>query len=378
VIDPRWALVPLLAVLCLGCPKDRVTSKGCREDKDCGSPAAAWRCQQSTGECYCRTDDACPAAQFCNAVGFCQDRAGCTVNADCLDPSLFCDTTSGNCLPVGRCSVDLQCALGQICDTVHGSCVDGCRGNGDCPAISCRCGDVACACTGTTQAERERCQVGVCDATFCADSTFCPYGQVCGVPPDAGTTRAQCYNDFDIDLRPYCARCTSGGGIDTCGTGANYCIIDTRTAATYCGADCSEGQSCPRGYGCRDIRVVFTRWQCGGGQACPGDNALPCGSDTDCKRGGSCLKPPGQATGLCAGQCRVREGSTFGYCSCQVDSDCAQESCSQGECTISRKKCITQDDCRPIRCVDFNGVGGCLIGQNCTPENGLTCIEVAQ
>ncbi len=367
--------LPLLLALS-GCPRDRLAQKGCQQDSDCGSPASAYRCEPQTGVCYCRTDQACPGSQFCNTVGFCQDRAGCEKNADCLDPSLYCDTGSGQCVPKGRCATDLQCELGQICDPRRGQCVDGCRRNGDCAGTSCRCGDAACTCSGSTPEELARCTVGVCDPTFCADNSFCKYGETCGVIPDAGTTRAQCFNDFDIDARPYCARCTNGGGIDTCGTGANFCITDTRLASTYCGADCSQGQSCPRGYGCRDIRVVFTRWQCGANMPCPGDPTLPCSTDTDCKRGGSCLKAPGLATGFCAGQCRVREGSSFGFCSCQVDSDCAAESCSRGECTITRRKCVNDDQCKTIRCVDFDGVGGCLIGQNCTPTNGLTCNEV--
>ncbi|MEW5738578.1 MAG: hypothetical protein AB1938_06605 [Myxococcota bacterium] len=362
--------------LASGCKTNQLTTKGCLEDRDCGDPSSAYRCEAQTGVCYCRTDEACPGAQFCNTAGFCQDRSGCEKNLDCLDPSLFCDTTSGQCLARGRCTSDLQCPLGEVCDTARSQCVEGCRKNGDCPGTSCRCGEGACACTGTTPEELARCPLGVCDPQFCADESFCRFGEQCGVPPDAGTTRAQCYSDFDIDVRPYCARCTSGGGVDTCGTGANFCIIDTRTASTYCGADCSEGQQCPRGYGCRDIRVVFTRWQCSATQPCPGDPSLPCATDEECQRGGTCVKAAGSPTGFCAGQCRLREGSSFGYCSCQVDADCPLESCSAGECTITRRKCVTDDQCRTIRCVDFDGVGGCLIGQNCTPTNGLTCVEV--
>jgi hypothetical protein len=369
-----WAVV--LGAVASACKTSQLTTSGCLEDRDCGDPASAYRCEAKTGVCFCRTDEACPGAQFCNTAGFCQDRSGCEKNLDCLDPSLFCDTTSGQCLARGRCTSDLHCPLGEVCDTARSQCVTGCRSNGDCPGTSCRCGETACACTGTTPEELARCPVGVCDSQFCADPSFCRFGEQCGVPPDAGTARAQCYSDFDINLRPYCARCTSGGGVETCGTGANFCIIDTRTASTYCGADCSEGQACPRGYSCRDIRIVFTRWQCSVTQPCPADPSLPCATDAECRRGGQCLKPAGSPTGFCAGRCRIREGSSFGYCSCQVDSDCPLESCSMGECTITRRKCVTDDQCRTIRCVDFDGVGGCFIGQNCTPTNGLTCVEV--
>lgn len=367
----------LMAVLLLcalpSCKDKNLKDSGCRTDSDCGSPATAYRCELPSGQCFCRTNEACRPREFCNVAGFCQDRAGCEKNSDCGDPALVCDTANGTCLSRGRCTSDLQCALGEVCDFKRSTCVEGCRAHGDCPGTSCRCGEAACACDGGTD-----CALGVCDKEFCADKSFCGFGQLCGPQADAGTgsSRNVCYSDFDEDRRPYCAACTFGGGLERCGSGANYCIIDTRTQSTYCGADCSEGQSCPRGYGCRDIIVVFSRWQCSASQPCPPDPALPCASDGDCKRGGSCHKASGASTGFCSGVCRFREGAAIGFCSCQVDNDCAQESCSAGECTISRKKCITEQDCRPIRCVDFNGAGGCLIGQNCTPANGLTCLEV--
>lgn len=370
-----WAAVAAGALLA-ACDRRQLNNNRCAQDADCGNPAAAFRCEVSTGACFCRTNDACPGAQFCNPIGFCQDRAGCEKNADCLGSNLFCDTTTGTCLARGRCTNDLQCALGEVCDVARAQCVVGCKNAGDCPGTSCRCDDQACGCTATDPTGRAACRIGTCDPDFCEDKSFCRFGDLCGVPPDAGTTRTSCHSDFNIDTRPYCARCTGGAGLDTCGRGANYCIIDTRTNSTYCGADCSDGQACPRGYDCRQIRVVLSRWRCDANTACPGDPSLPCSTDTDCARGGSCLKALGQSTGFCAGQCRLREGSDFGYCSCQIDLDCPQQTCSQGECSISRKRCINDSDCRTIRCVDFDSLGACHIGDNCTPANGLTCNEV--
>ena len=374
----QLVVVALLLLVVGGCKRQALAPHGCREDKECGSPAAAFRCETQTGTCYCRTNDACLPREFCNPAGFCQDRSGCEKNADCLDSSLFCDTSTGTCLGKGRCSIDLQCELGHVCDTVKATCVPGCRSSGDCPADSCRCGDNPCVCTGTTQAEVASCAVGVCDPNFCASDSFCKFGESCGVPPDAGVVRNSCYSDYDPNRRPYCDNCTFGGGVSVCGTGANYCLIDTTHAGNfYCGTDCSEGQACPRGYGCSDVIVVFTQWACTkSNPACPTNAGLPCVMDTDCKRGGYCAKATGAASGLCAGRCGIEEGDTTGFCSCQVDADCAQETCSLGECSISRKKCVTEQDCRPIRCVDFGGGGGCLIGQNCAPTNGLSCLEV--
>ena len=368
----------LLASLSLaGCRKERVAGSGCIEDKDCGLPASAFRCETRTGQCYCRTDEACHPRELCNPSGFCQDRAGCETNADC-DESQFCETQSGSCLPKGRCSTDLHCPLGQVCDADRATCVDGCHSNGDCPGSSCRCGEVPCACTGTTPADVAQCTVGVCDPHFCADQNFCKFGELCGLPPDAGATRNECYSDFDDDRRPYCANCNYGAGTNICGRGANYCLIDTTHPGNYyCGTDCSQGQSCPRGYGCQDVIVVFTQWACSrSNPSCPSNPQMPCVEDKDCRRGGTCAKLPGSNAGLCAGVCSISEGDNDGFCSCLQDTDCAPETCSGGECSISRRKCIGDADCRSIRCVDFEGAGGCLIGQNCAPADGLSCLEV--
>ena len=367
-------------VLMAGCRDPKLAGQGCLQDKDCGSPASAFRCEVQTGVCYCRTDDACPGAQFCNIAGFCQDRSGCENNSDCSDTSTFCDTSSGQCLPRGRCASDLQCLLGEVCDLTRSRCVMGCRTNGDCSGTSCRCADVACSCTGTTPEELARCEIGVCDPQFCADSSFCRYGESCGVLPDAGSPRARCYDDYDTRIRPYCDNCSFGGGVSICGTGPNYCLIDTRNPGNYfCGADCASGQACPRGYACQDVIVVVPQAACSrSNPGCPANPMLPCTTDAQCKHGGYCAKAPGQADGFCAGKCSVDEGDENGFCTCQVDEECAQETCSAGECSVSRRSCVVDNDCRSIRCVDFQGGGGCFIGSNCAPANGLSCNEVKQ
>ncbi|MBK7864543.1 MAG: hypothetical protein IPJ65_39275 [Archangiaceae bacterium] len=389
----RRSLAVMFLFAVTGCDKTRVNPHGCSRDEDCGMPGEAWRCEIESGNCFCRTDEACMPGEICNAAGFCQARSGCEKNADCGSDSLFCDTTTGSCLPVNRCSFDLQCPLGKVCDTSHSTCVPGCRSNGDCPGSSCRCGDVPCSCTGTTPAELQQCAIGVCDPYFCSDKSFCQFGEQCGPLTDAGTSadggtsadagvpRNQCYSDFDVDDRPYCTNCSFGGGVSVCGHGPNYCLIDTQNPGNYfCGADCSSGQSCPRGYDCSDVIVVFTQWSCTrANPSCPTNPALTCTKDEECPFGGTCAIPTGQTLGACAGKCSIGEGDSTGFCTCLQSADCAQESCtSAGECSISRKPCIPGDPlaCKSIRCVDFEGVGGCLIGQNCAPADGLSCVQV--
>lgn len=367
------AIVSALLLLS-GCPADDKTKNvGCAQDSDCGSPAEAFRCETQNGVCYCRTNDACPASQFCNTAGFCQDKSGCEKNSDCIGADLFCDTSSGTCLTRGKCTTDLHCPLGQVCRS--GLCTEGCRRDGDCPGVSCRCGDVPCGCTGTTAEELAACQIGVCDPAFCSSDSFCKYGEICGAAPDAGTTANQCYSDYNPDRRPYCDACSWGGGTAVCGSGPNFCLIDTAHPGNfYCGADCSSGQTCPRGYACQDVIVVGLPGtaRCSvDNPSCPTHPNLPCTTNEDCPRGGVC-----GSDGHCGGRCAIDEGESFGFCTCLEDFDCGNETCSQGECSISRRTCVSSDDCRPLRCVDFNGVGGCHIGENCAPDEGLTCLEV--
>jgi hypothetical protein len=375
----KW--VSLLALVAFaGCKNQKLgNSSGCQEDKDCGAPASAYRCETQTGVCYCRTDVACPGSQFCNGLGFCQDRAGCQTNLDCNDSTTYCDTASGQCIPLGRCSSDLQCDLGKVCNLTTSACVDGCHTNGDCPGSSCRCGNAACTCSGTTADELARCDVGVCDQNFCADQTFCKFGESCGTEPDSGTY-PMCFSDYDPDYRPYCDGCTFGGGTSICGNGPNFCLIDTRHPGNqYCGADCSSGQSCPRGYACQDVIVVLSQWACTrSNPTCPVNPSVPCGPDAGCPRGGTCVTQPGFETGSCAPGCSIDEGDQEGFCSCLVDNDCAQDACSGGHCTVSQRLCVNDDDCRAIHCVDYASAGGCLIGQNCAPSDGLSCNDVRQ
>ena len=376
-MNPRsaWLAVTLLLVL-TGCRSDAPDGDTtCREDADCGEPAEAYRCDAETSACRCRTDGACGPGKACNEAGFCQDRAGCESNADC-DAALFCDTRTGTCLAQGRCTRDLHCPPGEVCDVARTTCVTGCRSQGDCPGTACRCGRAACACDATTEEGRAACDVGVCDASFCASDSGCPFGQRCG--PLFSETPPACYSDFDPVRRPYCANCVYGGGLQVCGSGANFCLRDTANPGNaYCGVDCSAGQSCPSGYQCQDVVVAAGRERCRSDAECAPSPSLPCREAADCGRGGHCVKPAGQEVGACAGRCAIEEGNVEGFCTCLQDADCARDACSQGTCSVSRRPCAGDGDCRPIRCVDHQGGGGCFVGRNCAPAEGLSCAEVA-
>lgn len=386
-MNRRRALL-LVAFALGGCSsKDRLVS-GCLEDADCGDPAA-WRCDESTAQCLCRTAAACKEGEFCNSQGYCQAQVGCYENRDC-PTGFFCDVTTNNCLAAGRCAIDLHCKPGELCDAASATCKPGCRVHGDCGLREvCLCpaqgdagaGEVPCGCAGATDAERAACPIGRCGAQTCADDSFCGWGQVCRVPESGGLPT--CRNDYDPDLRPYCSNCVYTPGGDSCGRGANFCLYSTYTGGTYCGVDCSQGQSCPNGYDCRDVIVVWTRTQCRSTEECmtPDHRSdIPCERDEDCPNHGMCGRDPGMPTGFCYGACTFHEGANQSFCACVADEDCAQDSCvaETRTCSISKRPCDPKaGGCTKIRCVDFGNKGGCLIGQNCKPVEGLTCADVA-
>ena len=285
----------------------------------------------------------------------------------------------------------------------------GCRQSGDC-LLS----EVCRACPqGTSSAQ---CPVGkLCVQGRCDRQTSCRYGEFC-LPPAgdpardcaAPTSNCTCQKTTD----PFCGSCSyqpadPKGGCD--GT-ENYCLIDSSVPLAnqsfYCGVNCAEGQPCPNGYACRDIRLVTY-------QACkPADGLSSCRAPagnppcdpakTHAAPGGKpglvnddceTVQPPlvgavcDPATRRCSAQCLgTGETSLYGFCSCVQDSDCAQDSCTSSRvCQISGKPCFqalgVPDECQTthkIFCVKstdvrLGAVGYCRIGQNCAPAPGYTC-----
>ncbi len=375
----------LLALVALCACTDRTTRAGCQEDADCGDPAA-FRCDLETAECRCRTNAACKEGEFCNAQGYCQVHVLCYETRDC-PTGFFCDVATSTCLAEGRCTSDLHCKAGELCDLATLTCKAGCRVHGDCRLREvCLCpggagtAEALCGCEGKTEAERAKCPVGRCSAEACVGDNYCGWGEVCRVPEAGGL--AQCRTDYDQALRPYCSNCVYEPGQDSCGKGANFCLYSTYTGTTYCGVDCSSGQACPNGYDCRDVIVVWTRTRCTTQDECmtPDHRSnLTCEKDEDCPNHGLCGHEPGNPFGFCYGRCTFHEGAKQSFCACVADKDCAQDTCQveSRTCSISKRTCDPSGSgCREIHCVDFGDKGGCLIGQNCKPVEGLTCADV--
>ena len=383
------------ALLAPACRKGAASA--CAADQRC---APGFSCDSATGACRCDSDSSCATAESCNAAGFCQPRLRCGATADCA-PGSICDTPSGVCIAQGACtSLDVQCRAGEVCKDF--ACAPGCRQDGDCasPTDVCR----PCA-AGTSVAQ---CPSGnTCVRGHCNTQLTCPYGNTCSPDGHGDTT---CQPD---DRGPFCQPCSRPAGspyycVDQTGHGnGNYCLIDTSVPlgqAFYCGVDCTDGQECPNGYRCRDIRIV-TATKCEPSAGLAACAAHPSGVacdpakshpgpiagivNDDCEAAipslvGAVCDP---ASRQCVPQCLGSgETSILAFCSCVVDSDCFPDSCTSSTrtCTISGRPCIpglVPDDCQSthaIRCVKvtdprLGAVGYCRIGQNCAPAEGFTC-----
>lgn len=375
------ALVLVLGALGpLGCPEDTALVGGCLDDAECVSQnGPGWICsdQFNPSRCECTTDSACGKGAFCNDAGQCQADVGCYTNDECAVDQ-FCDATNRQCIEdgKGKCTSDLQCPIGELCDVVSHYCVSGCREAGDCPlGMVCRCPDGAAACEAPA--------IGECRAhppdddtlALCDDDTFCRWGEFC------------LYDDTVEDTvcvaadGPYCDPCTTGAGqgLSLCGTdAANYCLVDTSVPGglgSYCGVACDQEADCPNGFGCHFV-VILTQALCSVDTDCPATGGA-CTTDADCP-GGRC--DPTEER--CAGKCAGHEGGAAGtgYCSCVQDLDCPQDTCDTQErvCGLTRTPCMLDgSECRgQLSCVNINGVGGCVIGKNCAPDEGISCAMV--
>jgi Cys-rich repeat protein len=367
----------------LACSKRGGAGQGCGADSDCGD-AAAFRCDTATGACLCRTSAACSAGEICNDLGYCQSHVGCSDNTDC-PTGFLCDSAAGACMALGQCTNDLQCKTGELCDAASKTCRPGCKSSGDCALREvCLCpgsgdagaAEVPCGCDALDAEGRASCPVGRCSSRTCAVDADCSRGERCRAPPEGGLPI--CLSDYDPSLRPYCDSCVWTPGRDTCGSGPNFCLYSTyESHLSYCGVDCSQGQSCAHGYECGDVIVVFFQTLCTTTEDCVGtinESSERCSADKPCRFGGLC-----SPEGYCYGKCTPREGADQSFCSCVKDDDCAQDVCESTTrtCSISRQPCdLHGEGCPKIRCVDFGGQGGCVIGRNCKPQVGLTCADV--
>jgi hypothetical protein len=411
--------IAICLVALAGCSNGQFRNQ-CTADSECSN---GYKC--ILGRCGCASDSQCQNGQFCNSEGSCQTRIGCQTSLDC-PMGEFCDTATGNCIDEAHCTRDVQCNLDFICDQTTFVCVQGCHDRGDCQLGEvCQCPggglldidagipnenspsvtDGGTSDAGTPEAT---CSLGQCVMGPCADNSYCAYGQICVTDPSGGPNR--CETDT---AGPFCEPCQiePGNAFGYCpGNPSNFCLVDTtkQFAADFCGVDCStDPNSCPWGFECADV-LVLTSSTCGSGFAgCPLEPNPVCSTDADCTSGGKCVVSSGSTTGTChcqsdvdcpagvcnmtsgqcQGQCFTNEGSVQGFCSCIRDSECPTDTCnSNGFCAITGKPCnpSVSSSCGPIFCKKVPDpqtgalTGYCYIGENCAPENGVTCDQVNQ
>lgn len=409
----RGVSCPALFALCLGalaaCSGEQRPVGFCENDGEC--PGAGTRCNLETKLCICTSDEACKDGQFCNGAGICQDLAGCLTSFECAD-NTFCDAVSGQCLAgpplqlMSPCGIATHCPYGTVCK--EAKCEVGCFDDGDC-VLGQLCLDGFCA-TGEG---------------ICATDSFCDYRERC--------VGQQCRRDF---RGPYCRGCSQPSAVNPfpCDEPKNFCLVNSSETGGhpfFCGVDCSLGQPCPNGYGCHGILILTenpctfeAQCKCDPAQirlatrtctitaACdprrpdgmPDPNATHCVLEgyADCNPGGTgdaaCLVGRGLTSGSCTcdtdddcadggkcvggacctgpindvRQCFVGEGRVSGFCSCATDDDCPRDSCNTavGSCELTGRPCTPGgNECGPVPCVE----GACLIGQNCAPDEGLSC-----
>jgi hypothetical protein len=402
--------VPVAALLLFGaCSSNSKPVGFCESNAECLLPGT--RCDTEQKLCVCTTDEACKMGEFCNTAGVCQAKAGCGVSDECPSGT-FCDPDSGKCLsgpPLqlhSACGLASHCAYGTVC--VAGQCEAGCFDDGDCVL-------------------GEICQDGFCagGANICSNDSFCEYRARC-----AG---GQCRRDL---RGPYCRGCSQPTVLNPapCDDPRNFCLVNSAETGGFpffCGVDCSLGQPCPNGFVCNRILIVtdvicthnaqckcdpaavrFATRTCTVADPCrptrpdgtpdPDANACFVEAHPDCnppeggqalcvvardQRSGSCTCDTNDDCGAdsmcvdglcCTGEvdpsreCRVGEGRVSGFCNCGTDDDCPRDSCdsSRGFCIITGRPCTPgMNDCGPIPCVE----GACLIGENCAPDQGLSC-----
>ena len=372
--SPQRALAaPLLLLAALaagpGCTDDPGLQGGCVDDAWClREVGPGWECSDlfSPRICVCTGDQSCGPNEFCNEAGACQALVGCVTNDDCAD-DLFCNRETERCMQKQRCTNDLHCPIGSLCDTLTYRCEPGCRVSGDCPL-----GMVCRPDPSDPGGSKNLCELGPCD-----DDSFCDLVQICEY--DAAAGDSFCVDD---DRGPYCRECqfTPGGAVGGyCDQPGNYCLMDTSGPLLpgFCGVDCGADQPCPNGFSCHHV-VILTQSTCGRDSDCRPTGAT-CAADDDCP-GGRCAIPQGETLGQCAGRCVRHEGAAFGFCSCVEDFDCPQDTCDSTSlsCGLTRSPCQTGGgQCKgQLSCVNLNGIGGCVIGKNCAPSEGITCTEV--
>jgi Cys-rich repeat protein len=234
---------------------------------------------------------------------------------------------------VTPCSPQNACDNGQAC--LDGVCVAGCLANEDCGFLTPECVGATATTTGTCLAACVNvggtpfCAGGfVCDAAAnvcveCLANDDCDAGETC----DLATRRCE-------PTQPLCAPCNGSQDDAICGAG-NLCVsrqlaeprLTNNGIESACGTDCSDGQACPRGFGCE----LVVRGEVAVGAQCVPQSSVVDNPNTDFVEQMSCAGVlDDQNNQACTqnnecGDGRLLDGfCVAGVCSlrCSSDADC--------------------------------------------------------
>ena len=156
----------------------------CGTNEDCESNQY---CNTATHECIdnCSDDNPCTETQTCTD-GICINNSGCNDDSDCdTDSGEKCNISNGDCIFV-PCWSGGSCPNNQVCDEIHGGCVDKCTSNDDCDdeqicdTDSGLCGDKCQSteddCIGGQYCDKDS---GFCKDGDCFNDDDCSTGNVC-------------------------------------------------------------------------------------------------------------------------------------------------------------------------------------------------------
>ncbi len=265
-----------------------------------------------------------------------------------------CDSSSGQCVNVESCNIDVECIPGYLCEQ-NGTCVaqNTCEADSDCSAGLCEDG----ACVNPDQCEQN---------ADCLSRTYCG---------DGGTCRPDPCNDVQCQ-RGVCQR-----GSDNC-VSADSCTERTETVDCVAGERCAEGSCEPAETFCDNITCErgvcsFTEGGC--------TNAMNCeGSDQNCEEGFFCNDMDACQPNLCVqnnvdcgddGVCMPSSGQCRSATTCTSSSDC-----SGSDLCVSESDPSDEGVCLPETnaCGNATGDGGCPGNQSCNYDPDTLTAECAE
>ena len=318
-----------------------------------------------------------------------QGSALCTVDADCAAGEICSD---GVCRTDDSCQTTADCPAGMVCNRVTQTCIDGdCTADADCgPGYNCvehrcqsLCRDVECPTGQACQSETGECAAMTCtvDGTDCAGAATCPEGLFCD-PLAGGCTECPpgffCNIHQCVALNPDCrAHSDCGAGercnpeTERCEPYPDSCQTDADCTPQYCNlyshtcqrepftGECATDAECQQAFG-PDYYCHPRLHNCVLPLPEDGCYDTPDCDDPDlvCDLKTNTCAPRGTVCGVDA-DCDPEEVCVNGVCvfqcqvSCETEAECAAGEVCRNGCCLEDKTCSDDWDCTaPEECID--------------------------